>query len=85
MVGHEDPGATQRKGLSTSIATAAAEVLILIFFFSRKGCLVGVGVGGDSTGTQAPAEKSRRLLHKGGRQDVLWKRGEEGLARALGS
>lgn len=84
MVGHEDPGATQRKGLSASIATTAAEVLILIFFFSRKGCLVGVGVGGDSTGTQAPAEQSGWLLRRG-RQDVLWERGEEGLARALGS
>ncbi|KAI3373399.1 hypothetical protein L3Q82_022005 [Scortum barcoo] len=31
----------------------------------RKGCLVGVGVGGDSTGTQAPAEQSGWLLRRG--------------------
>lgn len=41
-------------------------------------------MGGDSTGTQAPAEQSGWLLHRG-RQDVLWERGEERLARALGS
>lgn len=52
--------------MSASIATTAAEVLILFFFvfvfFSRKGYLVGVGVGGDSTGTQAPAKQSGWLL-----------------------
>lgn len=42
-------------------------------------------MGGDSTGTQAPAEQSGWLLRRGGRQDVLWETGEEGLARALGS
>ena len=46
---------------------------------------MGVGVGGDSTGSQAPAEQSGGLLRTGGRQDVLWERGEEGLARALDS
>lgn len=36
---------------------------------------MGVGVSGDSTGTQAPAEQSGRLFCRGGRQDVLWERG----------
>lgn len=70
---------------TTAAATAAAEVLILIFFFfpPEKGCLVGVGVGGDSTGTQAPAERSGWLFWA--RQAGRPVGGKKGLARAPGS
>lgn len=39
-------------------------------------------MGGDSAGIQAPAERSGWPLRRGGGQDVLWDKGDEGQALA---
>lgn len=81
MVGHEDPEATQRKGLSASIATTAAEVLILIFFSPEKGVWWGLEWVVTAQVPRPLQSRAGGSCGEAGRTSC----GKEGLARALGS